>query len=361
MFSSETPTFMRWLLLPFLQALFVSGVLTYAWQNFVKKIGVVRFPGGRHRHARPTPMWGGILIAAIIIATILVRSDIVETSQIVAMLLGAFLLLVVGALDDIVDLGWAFQLASHVAAGVLLVWGGGVLSYVNSPFGGAIVLDSFRMTLPHWLCAASACEIPLLGGFVTVVWVVLVINAVNWFDGTDGAAVLVSGTALLAIGSLSLRTDVMQPALAIIAAIAAGTAFGFLPFNIPQAKQFLGTSGATTLGFFVAALAVLAGAKVATAATVLVLPAADMLFVIASRIRAGVSVVKPDNRHVHHWLKARGWSSRAIFILLFFVSALLGVFSVLLPHPIKTIVLVGIFTGVVAWFAIARRPLGREP
>jgi UDP-GlcNAc:undecaprenyl-phosphate/decaprenyl-phosphate GlcNAc-1-phosphate transferase len=140
----------------------------------------------------------------------------------------------------------------------------------------------------------------------------LTMNAMNLLDGLDGLCGSVTFVTLMTIFFLSLKPEVNQPPIAIVAIVGAGAVAGFLVLNAPPAKILAGTVGSMFLGFLVAVLAVIAGTKIATALLVLSIPIADAVWVVGQRIRAGVPIFRPDRRHLHYRLRDLGWSERKI-------------------------------------------------
>ena len=198
----------------------------------------------------------------------------------------------------------------QVAVTALIFIFGIRITALTNPFGGVWLLPYGDLILPGFL--------------LLLVWVFLVMNAMNWLDGLDGLCGGVSFITFITIVFLSLKPEVYQPPIAILAIIGAGAVAGFLLFNMYPARILAGTVGSMFLGFLVATLAVIAGTKIATAFLVLSLPIADALFVIWQRLRDGVSIFQPDKRHLHYKLMELGWSERRIAGFFFLVTALIA-------------------------------------
>ena len=305
----------------------LTVLLTPLFKRIAVRMKAIREPGGRHQHVRPVPLFGGAAVIIAILLTWILHPTLVFTSDLVALFVGLLLLLIMGVLDDVLEL----------AAGIFLLAGAISLTSVN--IAGVIRLDQVLFSLPDAYCFADTCVLPLLGSVLLLAWIVVVVNALNWLDGADGVASSVAAVALLALMFLALRPHVGQPPIAILAAAGFGAALAFLIFNAPPAKVFLGSAGSFGLGYLIAALAVLSGAKLATAATVLLIPLADMAAVLIKRFYAGVSLTQGDRRHLHHTLKKRGVSPRKLLLLYVAAVAVFGAAAVLLPQPIKSIVL----------------------
>lgn len=315
----------------------LTVLLTPLFKWIAVRMKAIREPGGRHQHVRPVPLFGGAAVIIAILLTWILHPTLVFTSDLVALFVGLLLLLIMGVLDDVLELAWPILLLGHLAAGIFLLAGAISLTSVN--IAGVIRLDQVLFSLPDAYCFADTCVLPLLGSVLLLAWIVVVVNALNWLDGADGVASSVAAVALLALMFLALRPHVGQPPLMILAAAGFGAALAFLIFNAPPAKVFLGSAGSFGLGYLIAALAVLSGAKLATTATVLLIPLADMAAVLIKRFYAGVSLTQGDRRHLHHTLKKRGVSPRKLLLLYVAAVAVFGAAAVLLPQPIKSIVL----------------------
>ena len=151
-------------------------------------------------------------------------------------------------------------------------------------------------------------------------------NVINFSDGIDGLAGTISAIALLVISILSSRLPVDQPATMLLALIGLGSVLGFLVWNLPPAKIFMGDSGAMFLGYLTAVLAIIAGAKLATTLVVLALPIIDSMIVIIGRLVKGKNpMTHADKSHLHHRLLAAGLTVRQTVLVLCGLSVLFGI------------------------------------
>jgi UDP-GlcNAc:undecaprenyl-phosphate GlcNAc-1-phosphate transferase len=292
-------------LLALLAATIVAYALTPLVRSLAQKYGVIAHPGGRRVHARPTPLLGGIAMYFGFLAGVLIVAKLDPgirlDRQIMGIIAGATVVALMGIVDDRFELpGWA-QILSILAGGIVLVSFGVQVRYVTNPFQGGQVM---------WLGAAA---IP-----VTLVWVLMVTKAVDCMDGLDGLA---AGISVIAAGTLTLmalRLGVRFEASGVMSAALAGAALGFLRYNYPPAKIFMGTVGAQFLGFTLAAISVAGAFKIATlvaiAAPILVLgvPLFDTTFVVLRRAVNGRRIDEADTTHLHHRLLNRGLSHRQV-------------------------------------------------
>jgi UDP-N-acetylmuramyl pentapeptide phosphotransferase/UDP-N-acetylglucosamine-1-phosphate transferase len=187
----------------------------------------------------------------------------------------------------------------------------------------------------------------------TLFWIVGMMNTINWLDGLDGVA---AGVTLIASGVLFIHTFRLgQLSLALLPLALAGAVLGFLLFNFPPAKIFLG-SGAPLLGFILAVLSIIGGTKAGTALLVLAIPILDVAWQILNRARTGHSPFQADRGHLHHRLYDVGVSNRAIVALYYALSAAFGALALVLPNPVyKMIALVIIGAGALAVLIRLRR------
>ncbi|MBI4185500.1 undecaprenyl/decaprenyl-phosphate alpha-N-acetylglucosaminyl 1-phosphate transferase [Candidatus Berkelbacteria bacterium] len=307
---------------PFLIALLVSAALVPAVRWLALAWNVVASPGGRHIHTKPTPKLGGLAVAGsffvIVIGYLLVAPVQLQfVSQTIlgidqnlfGVLLGGFILVITGVIDDKYDLSPWLKLAFQILATLCVVGFGVRIWWIANPFGG------LNIVIGNW----TYLLVPL--------WLLLMINVMNWFDGLDGLSSGLSFIASIAIVFLSLTPPVNQPATALLAAIVAGAALGFLPANWHPARIFLGDSGSMFLGFMVGVFAIISGAKFATAALVLGIPIFDAVWVIARRLLTGRSPMRPDRKHLHHRFLDAGFSAQTSVLILCGLAALFGLIA----------------------------------
>ncbi|EKD58925.1 MAG: glycosyl transferase family 4 [uncultured bacterium] len=184
------------------------------------------------------------------------------------------------------------------------------LQYVTNPFGGVFLFEGF-----------SGHVISL---FFSTIWIVFIMNAMNWIDGVDGASGGVTFIGAVTIFFLSLRPEVNQPPVAIITSALLGALGAFLFFNFYPAKILAGTSGAIFMGFILAIMAVFAGAKIATTLLVLSIPIIDALWVVSQRYLSGHSIFLPDKKHLHFRLLDAGWSHRSICFFYYAITIIIS-------------------------------------
>lgn len=299
---------------PFLTAFFLSILCIVSLRAVFSRFSVRdRRQGGRHAHRSGISRFGGVALIAAFLGTLFLNEYLVLTNAWWGLIVVSALILIVGLWDDIREISWKAQLLAQIAAGGIAFFFGIRMLSLTVPFGGALFFDS------GWTIAISF--------FMTIAWILVVMNAVNWADGVDGLCGGVSFIGFATIFFLSLRPEVAQPPVAIFALALAGSSLGFLLFNFYPARIFAGTSGSWFLGFMLASLAVFSGTKIATAIAVLALPLLDASWVVFDRWHSGVSVFAADQRHLHHRLKKLGWSPYAIVLFFYSITMTLAIVS----------------------------------
>lgn len=245
------------------------------------------------------------------LSAIALDNHLVLTRDIWGLIIGGSLACLFGLRDDFSELSFKTQSFFQVSLAVILFVFGTRITTLKNPFGDAVIFSEHPVAI-------------IFGFLLLLLWLLLVMNAVNWLDGLDGLLGGVSLITFIIIFFLSVKPEVNQPPIAILAVIGAGIALGFLVFNIYPARILAGTSGSLFIGLFITTLAVIAGTKIATALLVLSLPIADALWVIGERIRSGESIFHPDQRHLHYKLRELGWTERQIAGFFFVLTGLVG-------------------------------------
>ncbi|HCJ09790.1 MAG TPA: undecaprenyl-phosphate alpha-N-acetylglucosaminyl 1-phosphate transferase [Clostridiales bacterium] len=300
-----------------LVAFATTYLLTPLVRRLAVRVGAVTRPAARSVHTTPTPHLGGLAIYASFAVTLLLIGEL-PRSETVRILACGLLALGLGTLDDFRDLSPRTKLLGQVLVASLLVGLGVRIHFITNPFGDLIYLGSWSYPL-------------------SVLWVVAVMNVVNLADGLDGLAAGICAIAAIAALFASARVGLL-PEVTILAAALAGSTVGFLPHNFNPAKIFMGDAGAMFLGFTLAAISIHGALKQTTAVALLVpivalgLPITDTALAIYRRLRAGRSVGQADRGHLHHRLLDLGLTQRQAVLVMWGVTAWLGLSAVLLSE-----------------------------
>jgi UDP-GlcNAc:undecaprenyl-phosphate GlcNAc-1-phosphate transferase len=277
-----------------LLAALIVILLTPAVGGMARLIGAVDEPGGRRLHKRPIPRLGGLALFFGVLVPALAFLHL--SSETRGILLGMAVATTVGAIDDFRGLRPWEKLGGQVGAAAIPVAFGIWIDHFTLPFIGV-----------HGVS-------PWVGKPLTVVWIVAIMNMVNFLDGLDGLA---AGVCAIAGGTFSvIALSLAKPDAAIMSAIVLGACLGFLRHNFYPARIFMGDSGSMLLGFVLATVAVQGLLK--TAATValafplivLAVPILDTGFVVARRLKYRQPPWHADAQHLHYRFLNIGFSQR---------------------------------------------------
>ncbi len=316
-------------------ALAVTAMLTPVVISLARRLGALDRPGGpRKVHRFATPTLGGLAMLAGFLGAIVVASQLGEfgplfenTSEPLALLVGALVIVAIGIADDLIGLPPTVKLAGQIVAALVVAVFGIQLTYFWIP-GWDIVVLSGDLGLP-----------------LTVLALVAMVNAVNLIDGLDGLAAGVTTIAGTAFFLFTLRGDLREdvPASAsLVAVIVVGVSVGFLLYNWHPARIFMGDTGAMLLGLLLGAAGVSwvgRGTDPSTVefygampllipALVLAVPLLDAVYAVLRRLLRRSPVALADREHVHHRLLRMGHSHRRTVLILYYWSAVAAFGSV---------------------------------
>jgi len=304
-----------------LSALAATLLLTPLVIAFARRTGAVDRPGPRRIHAEPVPTLGGLALAAAVLGVAWAArllpgpARLLDPHALLGLTLASVPILALGAVDDLRGTRpWAKLGIQTCSALTLVLFGYGV-PLITNPFG-----ESF---------ASGIMNAPL-----TVLWVLVVINATNLIDGLDGLA---SGAVLIASMSLwwVARTH-GDFYVMFLSSLMAGATLGFLRYNFPPARVFMGDTGSHFLGLTLAAISLLENRKGTAAVTLLFplvamgLPIADSVLAFVRRAIRGTPVWHADSEHIHHRLLRLGLSPKNALFVLWYLCLYLGVMAVVL-------------------------------
>lgn len=338
------------LIWPLLTGFILAFLATPLVIKLYRKKGWLDDPAGQPHpkviHRYPVPRGGGLAIFGAVLLTSLIFLP--PDKHLLGILLGGLILAVTGWLDDIYNLNPYLRLGlDFLAAGTVVAAGIGI-PYISNPLvpGGIINLSGLQIPI---IVFNKLRTIWVWADLVALVWIVATLNFVNWSKGLDGQLPGIVVVSALVIGLLSLRfvDDPAQWPVIILALILAGAYLGFLPYNFYPQKIMPGYGGGGLAGYFLAVLAILSGAKLATAILVLGVPLIDAVYTIVRRISKGRSPVWGDRGHLHHKLMDLGWGRRRIAVAYWLISAGLGLLALQLNSRQKlyTLVLLGVIIG----------------
>jgi UDP-GlcNAc:undecaprenyl-phosphate GlcNAc-1-phosphate transferase len=319
----------------FVVAGLIAAVGTYLAGRLGRRLGLVDVPGGRRTHKGVVPRIGGLGLFAgfFLTALALYLSSTFRPEHQVPLsgvLTGTAFVAVMGLIDDRFELKAAPQFAIQIIAAIIAI---------------STTLYIQEVTLP--LVYPKPYQFPWFITYpLTILWVVGMMNTVNFLDGLDGLAAGVGTIAalLFAVHSIILG----QNALALYSLALAGACLGFLVFNFFPARVFLGSAGAMTLGYALATLSILAPARVATALLVMALPIVDTGFQMVDRWRRGQSPTHGDRGHLHYRLMDLGLSQRQIVVGYWVFCAVFGALALLISERVYKLIAIGVLVVIVA-------------
>jgi UDP-GlcNAc:undecaprenyl-phosphate/decaprenyl-phosphate GlcNAc-1-phosphate transferase len=294
----------------------VSAGVTSLVLRSHSKIGMDSPDERRKKHAAPVPRIGGlpifIALACGFVFAAWRNPDYLEHWW--PVMLTCTLIFLVGFVDDLRPLGARVKLVGQIGAACILYGLGVSIDELSNPFGEG------HLYLGLW-------SFPL-----TILWLVAIPNIINLIDGMDGLA---SGFGLFLCVTLGFVGHMNgRPEVVFIAAVMSGALGGFLIFNYPPARIFLGDGGAYLIGFFIASTSLVSATKGSIMAALLVMivalgvPILDTFFAIARRALRGVPIFRADAEHIHHRLILLGFSKTRALIALYSVSVALSLIGI---------------------------------
>lgn len=335
-------------LLPWLTAAVVAFLTTPIVIKLAGRLGIIDDPS-RNKHPKvihtyPVPRGGGIpiFIALLVSSLIFLPVD----KHIVGILVGAAILVVMGTLDDKLNLNPYLRLAIDFLAAAAPIAAGIGISFISNPLGGIINLNQPQIS---FTLLGATHSIWIISDIFALLWITFLMNMVNMgAKGVDGQLSGVTVIAALTIAFLSLKfsADITQWPVIILAAITAGAYLGFLPWHIFPQKIMPGYGGSTMAGYLLAVLSILSTTKVGALMVVLGVPLIDTGYTIVRRIVSGKSPMWGDTGHLHHRLLAAGLSKMQVAYFYWGVTALLGLLALNLNTATKLYTMVGVALGI---------------
>ncbi len=292
----------------------ISCVITPPVKWLARKVGAMDVPKDKRRmHHKPIPRMGGLGIFLGFLISFLIFGDI--NAELRGILIGALLIVALGIVDDIKTLRAMPKFLVQIIAAVVVV------------AHGCRIENVLGWELPLWL---SYCA--------TVIWIVMLTNAVNFIDGLDGLA---AGVSAISAGSMLVVALLLVPEAnatlsALVLAAILGGCIGFIPYNFNPASIFMGDTGSTFLGFMLASVSVFGLFKTyamisfAVPFLVLGLPLFDICFAVIRRLAKGQSPMHADRGHVHHRLIDMGFSQKQAVAISYLITVVLGICAVVL-------------------------------
>lgn len=324
--------------------IFISFVISYFVTPIVirlsKYLGIIDDPYKNNHpkviHTKPTPRGGGIPIFLSILITTLIFIPI--DKHLVSILVGGFIIFIMGFADDKYNLNPYLRIGISIIACLFPVMSGIGISFLTNPFGGILDLSN-----------------PIISDLFAIIWILFMMNMLNMgAKGVDGQLSGVTIISALTITALSFyySTDITQWPVILLTAITAGSFLGFLPWHKYPQKIMPGYGASALAGYILAISSILSTTKVGTLIVVLGLPIIDTGYTIIRRVISGKSPVWGDRSHLHHKLLDVGLSKKQVSHIYWSLTAILGVLALNLNSTYKLYTIIGVslfLGGLILW------------
>lgn len=308
----------------FLLAAVVAFAVSPVAIKIAYKIGALDIPkDARRMHSKTMPRFGGLAIFAGTTAALAVFLS--GDTHIRGIIVGGAMMYLLGIIDDLRGMPAKVKLMGQILCAAVVCAFDVRIMFMTNHFGELFGQD-------HVFFAGAVSWI------FTILWIVGITNTINLIDGLDGLAAGVAAIASLCIAYAEYIHGYYLGTLGMLAI--AGAALGFLPFNFHPAKIFMGDGGSMYLGFMLASMAVVQPAKGATIVAVIVpvlvlgLPIFDTGFAILRRLINHKPIMEADKGHLHHRIMAIGMGQRRSVMMLYGISAIMGIAAVLFSRDL---------------------------
>ena len=289
----------------------IAAIVTWGMLKFAR---IIDHPNHRSSHETPVPKSGGIsIVVTFLIGMVMIvalsKGGLIQQEYIIGFVFSSLLIAIISFIDDVKEKTAVFKLVTHIIAVAVVLYSG-------------IVIDSLSMP---W---AENMPLGWIGYVISFFWILGLTNAYNFMDGIDG---LVASTALIASLFFMVISYYQGSSFVYITCytIIAGSV-GFLIYNAPPAKIFMGDVGSAFLGFVFATLAIIAARYDESHTSFLVMPMLlfhfifDTIFTLFRRVRNGEKPLKAHRSHLYQLLVRSGYTHLEVTLLLSCMAFLQG-------------------------------------
>lgn len=318
-----------------------STILMFLMRKVANHIGAMDIPrseeGNRHIHKKSTPKLGGVgIFLAFLLGYMLFGEQSVRMNSI---LIGSFIVILTGIVDDINPIRASHKLLGHIAAASVIVFYGGILLDNITAFGYSI-------------------NFGILSYPITILFIVACTNIINLIDGLDGLSGGICSIFYITIAIIGFYQGRAGSLVMVLTLIMLGSTLGFLVHNFHPAKIFAGDC-ATFMGFIIAVITLLefkgpALISFFVPVTILGIPILDTLFAIIRRLLKGQPPFQADRQHLHHQLLGMNFSQTVTVLIIYAIDLLFAaasLFFTLIDPIIGEIIYIIIFI-IVIWFVL---------
>lgn len=291
----------------------MSLILVPIAKKVANHVGALDMPNARKIHKEPMARMGGLAIFGGFLIGYILYGDI--TTQMLSILIGAFIIFMLGIFDDIKPIRAKYKFIVQIIAALIVVIYGQIY-FTEISFLGLKI--NFSLPVSY---------------FLSTFFIVAISNAINLIDGMDGLA---SGISSIYFGTIAIIAIVLNRLGGldiILSLIMLGATLGFLFWNFPPAKIFMGDSGSLFLGFMISVIALL-GFKVTTITSlvipiiILAIPIFDTVLAILRRLLKGESIGSPDKEHFHHQLLKMKFGTKTSLIIIYSINIMFSAISI---------------------------------
>lgn len=327
-FKNIVSCLMNSYVLGFLVSFFICVIATPFVKLLAIKFHLVDDPKKRYQpagiHDGVVPRAGGLAIYLAIFFGIVLLVGV--NKVILGILIGGVLIVAMGLADDYKDISPYTRWVMNIIVAVITISFGLGIPYVSNPFGGVIHLDKIYFTISF----LGTHNFLIIANIISVIWIVALMNFVNWSKGVDGQMPGFVAISAFIIALFAVRFsshDIAKNSVSMIGFITSGAFAGFLVWNMYPQKIMPGYSGGALAGFMLAVLSILSFSKFGILLMVLSVPLIDAVYVFMGRVLSRKSPFKGDNRHFHHRLLQIGWGKRRVAVFYWTVCLLFGISS----------------------------------
>lgn len=307
----------------------VSLVLVPICKKVAIHVNAMDIPNERKVHKKPMPRLGGLAIYLSFLICYMFFGEI--TVQMLSIMIASFVIILTGIIDDINPLKARYKLVGQIIAACIAVY-----------YGNIVLQDAYLFD--YYINFGA------LAPFITIFFIVACINAINLIDGLDGFASGVSTIYFITIAVIALLTNRLGGLDIILSILMSGATLGFLVFNFPPAKIFMGDTGSQFLGFMIAIISLLGFKNITfnslfVPIVILAIPILDTLFAIIRRFLKGEPIGKADKEHFHHQLLKMKFSTRVTVLIIYLIDIAFAATSILITigdNRVATYIYIGL-------------------
>lgn len=292
----------------------VSLILVPICKKVSIHVNALDIPNERKVHKEPMPRMGGLAIFLSFLICYMFFGSI--NTQMLSIVIASLVIILFGMIDDINPLKARYKLIGQLISAFIIV------------FYGDIVLKEAYF-LNYYI------DFGPIAPYLTIFFIIACINAINLIDGLDGLASGISTIYFVTVGIIAVLTNRLGGLDIILSILMFGSTLGFLVYNFPPAKIFMGDTGSQFLGFMIAIISLLGFKNVTfnslvVPIVILAIPIFDTLFAILRRFLKGESIGTPDKEHFHHQLLKMKFSTRITVLIIYIIDIAFATTSVLI-------------------------------